>query len=32
MTPDGKIQAGAPEDLVLSGAFEKAFAGQPSCI
>lgn len=26
MTPDGKIQAGAPEDLVLSGAFEKAFA------
>ncbi len=27
MTPDGKIQAGAPEDLVLSGAFEKAFAG-----
>ncbi|WP_448336500.1 ABC transporter ATP-binding protein [Chloroflexus aurantiacus] len=26
MTPDGKIQAGAPEDLVLNGAFEKAFA------
>lgn len=26
MTPDGKIQAGAPEDLVLSGEFERAFA------